>query len=64
MTTGCGLKGRESCLANRVLATFQAAKIGDAFLPRALAFGLSPGLESPDPLGRTQEMAHLLRDEP
>jgi hypothetical protein len=51
-------------LPNRVLATFQAATIGDAFLPRTSAFGLSPGLGSPDPLGRTQEMAHLLRDEP
>jgi hypothetical protein len=43
---------------------FRPQRLGNAFLPRASAFGLSPGLESPDPLGRTQEMAHLLRDEP
>ena len=40
---------------SRVLATLQAATIGTPFLPRASASGLSPGLHSPDPLGRTRK---------
>jgi len=53
-TTRCGLKGRGSFLAEPVLATLQAATMGTPCLPRASAFGLSPGLGSLDPLGRTE----------
>src|SRR5947199_5413354 len=35
------------------LAAFQAAMLFHSPLPRASASGLSPGLESPGPLGRT-----------
>ena len=64
MTMGCGLTGRESCLAEPGSRDLPGRNDWGRVLPRASAFGLSPGLESPDPLGRMQEMAHLLRDEP
>jgi hypothetical protein len=53
-----GLKGRESfcrsrALSVQVLAALQAAGSVGAFGPRASACGLSPGLGSPGPLGRT-----------
>jgi hypothetical protein len=60
LTTRCGLKARETegrafeghgCEAGQALAALQAARAG-ALFPRASAFGLSPGLGSPGPLGR------------
>jgi hypothetical protein len=38
--------------AHEVLAALQAAGGWGCVLPRASAFGLSPGLGSPGPLGR------------
>ncbi len=58
-----GLKGPRERLAAEIPATFHAAAIYGYFLTRASAFGLSPGLGSPGPLGRfvTQDWAHPSR---
>jgi hypothetical protein len=54
-----GLKGREKSLLDQLsfasaelLAALQAALMIFLPLPRASAYGRSPGLESPGPLGR------------
>ena len=42
-------------LSSRALAAFQAARFVFRSTPRASAFGLSPGLHSPGPLGRVEQ---------
>ena len=66
MTTRCGLKGRESCLAESGSRDLlQAATIGGAFSSQGI--GLRPQMPWAGvsrPVGSDAEMAHLLRDEP
>src|SRR4051795_13665288 len=49
----CGLKGRENPIRPDSSRGLSGRSPLSSFLPRASAFGLSPGLHSPDPLGRT-----------
>ena len=53
-TIRCGLTGRGSLLAESGSRAPSGRNDGGPCLPRASAFGLSPGLRSPGPLGRTE----------
>src|SRR3954468_24601750 len=60
-TKPCGLKGRESFPSQALSSRGSRDLSGrnddaDAIFPRASAFGLSPGLKSPGPLGRTHRL--------